>query len=97
MDCSYLEKPALVMNINDFANGLNFARLRSKEISKTLCQKGLCGKVTAQMVHRLKADTFNTIGTLTIRGLINIFEDLRRAGLPNHTSVKNYMSSCITT
>ena len=92
---SFLEKPALVMNIDDFAQGLNFEREHSKAVAKFLFARGLRGEITSQMVRKMKVDTFNNIGTLTIAGLLNIFEDLCNAGLPRHTSVKIYMKNCI--
>lgn len=94
METSFLEKPALVMNVYDFAKGLNFIRSKYVTVDEILAKKGLVGEVTPQMIYNVKAGTFNQSGTLTIKGMIRIFEELRSAGLPNHTTIKRYMSSC---
>jgi len=95
MGNSFLEKPALVMNIDDFAQGLNFERGHSRAVARYLLTRGVRGEITSQIVHKMKAGTFNNIGTLTVEGLVNIFEDLKSVGLPKHTSVKVYMKNCI--
>lgn len=92
MEVSFLEKPALAMNIEDFANGLNAERARNKAIVQMLMEKGIYGQITPSIVRQLKAKTFNSVGTLTLEGLMDIFYDLKRAGLTKHATVKGYMS-----
>lgn len=94
MEVSFMEKPALAMNIDDFVNGLNAEIVKNKEIAKALVEKGINGEVTPTIVHQLKAKTFNSVGTLTIEGLMDIFQDLKSAGLSRHATVRGYMS-CI--
>lgn len=95
MEISFMEKPALAMNIEDFVNGLNAERLRNKEVIRKLLEKGIYGEVTSAEVRRLKSKTFNSVGTLTVDGLMDIFFDLKRAGLSRHATIRGYMS-CVS-
>lgn len=95
MENSFLEKPALVMNIDDFAQGLVFARSHSSNFAQRLVKRGIIGEINRQSVRKIKAETFNEVGTFTLKGLVSTFEELKNAGLPNHASVKKYISKCI--
>ena len=89
---SFLEKPALAMNLDDLVNGLNIARLIRNEIAQALEEKGIKGDVTTDVVRGFKSNTFSSVGTLTAEGLMDIFSDLKVAGLPRHATIRNYMS-----
>ncbi len=91
LEVSFLEKPALAMNIDDFVNGLNIARLSRQEIAQALIEKGIEGEITDATVRCLKSATFNSVGTLTIEGLMDIFQDLKNAGLSRHATIRGYM------
>ena len=92
MEVSFLEKPALAMNIDDFANGLNVARTKNKKIIRMLMEKGIQGEITPKSVRKIKPKTFSSVGTLTLDGLMDIFRDLKNVGLSKHATVSGYMS-----
>jgi len=94
---SFLEKPALAMDIKDFVNGLNIARLNREEIAQALEEKGFDGEITDAIVRKLKSKTFSSVGTLTAEGLMDIFIDLKSAGLSRHATIRNYMSCAAQT
>lgn len=95
MEAVFMDKPALAMNIEDFVNGLNLERIKNKEVSQMLHEKGINGEITILEAQRLKSKTFNSVGTLTIEGLIDIFYDLKKAGLSKHATVRAYMRNAV--
>ena len=95
METSFMEKPALAMDLEDFVNALNAERNVNQEIGQALLEKGLFGEVTPEVVRQLKSATFSSAGTLTLEGLVDILRDLKRAGLSRHATIRGYMAHAV--
>lgn len=90
-----MEKPALAMDLEDFVKALNAARAANQEVEQALLEKGIFGEVTPSVVRQLKSTSFSSAGTLTLDGLVDVFNDLKKAGLPRYATIKNYMTHAV--
>ena len=95
MENSFLQKPALAMDLEDFVTALNAERLVNPEIEQALLEKGVFGAVTPTVARKLKSSAFSSVGTLTLDGLVDIFKDLKRAGLPRYATIQVYMTHAV--
>lgn len=94
-ETSFMEKPALAMDIEDFVNALNAEKLLNQEIEQALLEKNIFGEVTPNVARQLKSTTFSSTGSLTIEGIGEIFRDLKKAGLSRHATIKAYMANAV--